>query len=87
MEESKGKQQQYRVWTPTQRVEIGKHATEHDNAPTVRAMALYDRQWRQVDLLETEKSKESTDSDIKEILREKTCRPTLLPKKLMKKVI
>ena len=40
MEESKGKQQQYRVWTPTQRVEIGKHATEHDNAPTVRAMGL-----------------------------------------------
>ena len=30
----------YRIWTPTQRAEIGKHAAEHGNASTVRPMSL-----------------------------------------------
>ena len=30
----------YRIWTPTQRAEIGKHAAEHGNASTVGAMGL-----------------------------------------------
>ena len=37
--------------------------------------------------LKLKKSKEAADSDIKEILKKKTGRPTLLPKNLMKKVI
>ena len=38
VEESKGKQQKYRVCTPSQRAEIGKHAAEHANASTVRGI-------------------------------------------------
>ena len=40
VEENKEKRQKYRVWTPTQRAEIGKHAKEHGNTSTVRAMGL-----------------------------------------------
>ena len=40
VEENKGKRQRYRIQTPTQRVEIGKHAAEYGNASTVRAMGL-----------------------------------------------
>ena len=38
--ENKGKRQNYCIWTPTQRAEIGKHAAEHGNASTVGAMGL-----------------------------------------------
>ena len=40
VEENKGERQKYRIWTPTQRAEIGKHAVLHGNASTVRAIAL-----------------------------------------------
>ena len=31
VEESKGNRSKYRVWTPAQRAEIGKHAADHGN--------------------------------------------------------
>ena len=34
-EDSNSKRQKYCKWTHVQRVEIGKHATQHDNAATV----------------------------------------------------
>ena len=40
VEESKGKRWKYRVWTPAQRVEIGKHAADHGNVSTVRILGL-----------------------------------------------
>ena len=40
VEENKGKRSKYHVWTPAQRAEIGKHATEHGNASTVRILNL-----------------------------------------------
>ena len=58
VEENKGKRQKYRIWTPTQRAEIGKHAAEHGNGSIVRAMGLkYPGLKRQTvsDLPETEK--------------------------------
>ena len=94
MEETKGKQQKYRVWTPTQRAEIGRYSAEHGNTSTVRAMCLeypVSKQQTVSDFklayLKLKKSKEAADSDITEIVKKKTGRPTLLPKNLMKKVI
>ena len=37
---TKEKRQMYRIWTPTQRAEIGRHTAEHGNASIVRAMSL-----------------------------------------------
>ena len=93
MEETKGKQQKYRVWTPTQRAEIGRYSAEHGNTSTVRAMCL-----------EYPVSKQQTVSDFKlaylklkkvrnllivtlQRLQRKNRSPTLLPENLMKKVI
>ena len=94
VEENKGKRQKYRIWTPTQKVEIGKHAVEHANASTVRAMGLkYPGLKRQtvsdfkLAYLKLKKSIEAADSDITEIVIKKTGRPMLLPENLMKKVI
>ena len=39
-EEGKGKRQKYRIWTPAQRAEIGKHAAQHGNITTVRLLGL-----------------------------------------------
>ena len=93
MEETKGKQQKYRVWTPTQRAEIGRYSAEHSNTSTGRAM-----------FLEYPVSKQQTVSDFKlaylklkkvrnllivtlQRLQRKNRSPTLLPENLMKKVI
>ena len=38
LEESKEKRSKYRVWTPAQRAEIGKHAADHGNVSTVRIL-------------------------------------------------
>ena len=91
---TKEKRQMYRIWTPTQRAEIGRHAAEHGNASIVRAMSLnYPGLKRQtvsdfkLAYLKLKKSKEAADSDITEIVKKKTGRPTLLPENLMKKVI
>ena len=78
VEENKGKRQKYRVWTPTQRAEIGKHAAEHGNASTVRAMGLKYPGLRpqtvsdfKLAYLNLRKSKEPADSDITEIAKKK----------------
>ena len=41
VEENKGKRQKYRLWTPTYRAEICKHAAEHGNASTIRALSKF----------------------------------------------
>ena len=71
VEENKGKRQDYRIWTPTQRTEIGKHVAEDGNGSTVRAMGLkYPGLKRQTGsgfkfaYLKLKKSKEAADSDI-----------------------
>ena len=94
VEENKGKRQKYRIWTPTQKVEIGKHAVEHANASTVRAMGLkYPGLKRQtvsdfkLAYLKLKKSKEAAGSDITKIVKKKIGRPMLLLENLMKKVI
>ena len=94
VEESKGKRSKYRVWTPAQRAEIGKHAADHGNASTVRILSLkYPGLKRQtvsdfkLAYLKLKKSNEAANSDIKKIVKKKAGGPTLLPKSLMKKVI
>ena len=94
VEESKRKRSKYRVWTPAQRAEIGKHAADHSNASTVRILGLkYPGLKRQtvsdfkLAYLKLKKSNEAANSDIKKIVRKKAGRPTLLPESLMKKVI
>ena len=91
VKESKGKRQKYCMSTPTQRAEIKKHAAEHGNASTVRAMGLkYPGLKRQtvsdftLAYLKLKKSKEAVGSDITEIAKKKTGHPTLLPKNLTK---
>ena len=83
MKENKEKRQKYRVWTPTQRAEIGKHAAEHGNASTVKVIGLkYPglKPQRVSDFklayLKRKKSKEVADSEITEIVKKKTGRPT-----------
>ena len=94
VEENKGKRSKHRVWTPAQRAEIGKHATEHGNASTVRILDLkYPGLKRQtvsdfkVAYLKLKQSDEAADSDITESVKKKAGRPTLLPESLMKIII
>ena len=92
VEESMGKRSRYRVWTPAQTAEIGKHAADHGNASTVRILGLkYPGLKRQtvswLAYLNLKKSNEAANSDIKKIVKKKAGRPTLLPERLMKKVI
>ena len=94
VEESKGKSSKYRVWTPAQRVEIGKHGADHGNAATVRILGLnYPALKRQtvsdfeLAYLKLKKSNEAANSDIKKIVKKIAGRSTLQPESLMKKVI
>ena len=94
VEESKEKRSKYRVWTPTQRAEIGKHAADPGNASTIRILGLkYPRLKQQtvtdVELayLKLKKINEAANSDIKKIVKKKAGRSTLLPESLMKRVI
>ena len=94
MEESKGKRSKYRVWTPAQRAEIGKHAADHGNASTVRILGLkYPGLKRQtvsdftLAYLKLKKSNEAANIDIKKIVKKKAGRTTLLLENLMKKII
>ena len=83
--------QKYRVWTPTQKVDIGKHAAEHSIASTVRAMGLKYPGLKQQTVSDfklaylklEKKKKEAADSEVSEILKKKTGRPTLLAESLM----
>ena len=88
------KRSKYRVWTPTERAEIGKHAAEHGNQFTVRTLgAKYPGLKRQtvsdfkLAYLKLKISKEAANGDITKIVKKKADRPTLLPETLMKKVI
>ena len=90
MEENKGKQQKYGLWSPIQTAEIDKQAAEHGNATTVGATGLEYPGLKQQTVsyfnlayLKLKKSKEAADSGITEIVKTKTA---LLPKNLMKKV-
>ena len=94
VEENKGKQQMYRIWTPTQTAEIGKHAAEHGNTSTVTVMILKypGLKWQTVSdfklaYLKLKKSKKAADSDITEIVKKKNWSPHFATQNLMKKVI
>ena len=76
------------------RAEIGKYAADHGNASAVRTLGLkYPGLKRQtvsdfkLAYVKLKKSKEAEGGDIREIVKKKTGRPTLLPENLMKKVI
>ena len=88
-EDSNRKRQKYCKWTHVQRAEIGKHATRHGNAVTVKLLGG-DRQTVsdfKLAYLELKKKQDKADNDVKEIAKKKTSPLILLPAELMQNVV